>query len=72
MSSQAIPMTKAAQCDGKQPFASHSIAIKVASRLGNANAYRCPHCHQFHVGHKAPRPPFTARREVVRLDGFED
>lgn len=68
----SLPSQKAAQCDGKQPFSTYSLAANVAKRLSGANIYRCPHCHQYHVGHKAPRAPFTGRREVVRLDGFED
>lgn len=51
--------TKERQCDGKHSFR-NSHDAKVAARQTNAvfggrrlNAYRCPHCARYHVGHAA-------------------
>lgn len=61
-----------AQCDGKQPFDTFIAAKRVADRTGAASAYRCPHCHQFHVGHKTPRPPVRqGRRPVIAADDLD-
>lgn len=43
------------QCHGKQGFSDHDLAVKVArkgsrSKETSVSAYKCPHCHQFHVG----------------------
>jgi hypothetical protein len=47
---------KLAACVGKQPFETMNQAIMVAKRMGgNAKAFRCPHCHGYHVGHGQKR-----------------
>jgi hypothetical protein len=64
--------SRASECDGKRPFETRVDASKVAKRLGAANVYRCPHCHQFHVGHKTPRPPVRqGRRPVIAADDLD-
>lgn len=45
------------QCEGKRPFISKRDAKRVARHaeshgLGRAQVYRCPHCGDFHIGHK--------------------
>ena len=70
--SPANPL-RAAQCDGKHGFATFFTAKRIAASLGAANPYRCPHCHQFHVGHIAPKAPVRVpRRAAVPVDDFED
>lgn len=45
-----------AACIGKQPFETMNQARMVAKRMGgNARAFRCPHCHRYHVGHGQKR-----------------
>jgi hypothetical protein len=43
-----------ASCEGKVGFLTYTAAKKVASRKNNLNvhrtAYRCRHCHMFHIG----------------------
>ncbi len=68
-----IKTLRAAQCTGKEAFATFYSAKRIAQNLGAANPYRCPHCHQFHVGHVAPKAPVRPpRRAAVPVDGFED
>ena len=48
------------QCLGKQGFKSQSMAARVARRQTRAKDnpigfYRCPHCHDWHVGGAIPR-----------------
>lgn len=57
-SSRPIPNQQASvQCLGKQSFASAVLAQKVAGRKTRRssrqgmNAYRCPHCRAWHIGH---------------------
>jgi hypothetical protein len=73
MSAPQIATLRSAQCDGKQAFASIVAARMVARGLRGCNAYRCPHCHKFHVGHVPPKAPVRPpRRPAILLDGFED
>jgi hypothetical protein len=47
-------------------------ASHVAKRLSGGNVYRCPHCNNWHVGHKAPRPPVgPKRRAFVQPDDLD-
>ena len=47
-------------------------ADHVAKRLSGGNVYRCPHCNNWHVGHKAPRPPVgPKRRAFVQPDDLD-
>lgn len=52
------------QCEGKQPFASWSLANEGRRRMAGRfrgrrarrmSVYRCPHCGAFHVGHDLKR-----------------
>lgn len=46
------------QCGKKIRFRSHKTALNfigakfMTLRLPNIQAYRCPQCHCFHIGHK--------------------
>ena len=47
-------------------------ASHVAKRLSGGNVYRCPHCNNWHVGHRAPRPPVgPKRRAFVQPDDLD-
>jgi len=52
-----------AACAGKVKFPSRKNAAARARLLpptegkGPWNAYRCPRCHHWHVGHRKLRPP---------------
>jgi hypothetical protein len=74
VSLQATPNLRSAQCDGKQGFDTFARAEKVARNLKGARAYRCPHCHQYHIGSTMKRTlgPPLGRRPAVPVDGFED
>jgi hypothetical protein len=47
-----------AACQGKTPYGSYHEAARLLSRLrnrptvkpGSNNIYRCPHCHNWHMG----------------------
>ena len=41
-----------AQCEGKQPFESWSLANEAAVRRPGRMAYRCRYCKAWHVGHR--------------------
>lgn len=47
---------RAAQCDGKERFASYDAGAFVAARLhrrgsmAGRSVYRCPHCSGWHIG----------------------
>ncbi|MGH9697948.1 MAG: hypothetical protein ACRD52_00645 [Candidatus Acidiferrales bacterium] len=45
-------------CSGKQAFPTRSAAWRYAGKPG-LNAYRCPHCHSYHVD----RTPTSAERQ---------
>lgn len=50
--------SRASQCDGKQRFDTFSQAERVAKRKRSDNvkgrqAYRCQHCHGFHIGSRS-------------------
>lgn len=65
----------AAGCTGKEQFASHGMAAKVQRRRGKSRdrdlhsgeAYRCPHCHSWHIGERhgfaALRRAFLKKRD---------
>lgn len=40
-------------CEGKVRYLTHADACTVLSRLNRRelNAYRCPHCGWYHIGH---------------------
>lgn len=44
----------AARCRGKEGFANGGVAHRVARRRNRrrraCSVYRCPDCHQFHIG----------------------
>lgn len=37
-------------CQGKEAFTDRQLAARVAKRKSGRAVYRCPHCHQYHVG----------------------
>ena len=47
------PSTSLIQCQGKHPFPTHNIAqASIGFKQGvSLEAYRCPHCGFYHVGH---------------------
>ncbi|HEV7345494.1 MAG TPA: hypothetical protein VGN60_07660 [Devosia sp.] len=52
--------SQSGQCQDKKPFATWAIARGANPR--HLDIYRCPHCGQFHIGHKPkgmgrPKPP---------------
>jgi hypothetical protein len=50
------------QCQGKKAFDTFAEAHRTAKRLTATSAYRCPHCHKFHIGHALKpvrRPAFA-------------
>lgn len=51
-----------AGCAGKEAFDDRSLAVRVAKRKPGRTAYRCDHCHKWHVG----RPKKKARNERTR------
>ena len=61
------PQSAEVQCMGKQGFKSQAMAARVAKRQTRAkdNAisfYRCPHCHDWHVGGALPRAGKHAKK----------
>ena len=53
--STTTPGPVEAQCHGKQGFSDHALAVKVARKGARSkdravSAYKCPHCHMYHVG----------------------
>lgn len=62
----------ASQCAGKHQYPTFGAALRVVKEMRGANAYRCPHCHSFHIGHVAKPPIGRVRRPVMSADGFED
>lgn len=55
MNNTTTPSGVEDQCNGKQGFASYSLAVKVAKKGARAKdkpmaAYVCPHCRMWHVG----------------------
>jgi hypothetical protein len=46
--------TQLSQCVGKEGFQSFGLANQVARRRKRTGKpgtpYKCPHCHQFHIG----------------------
>lgn len=58
------------QCQGKNTYFSKAEAKSAIKRLlthgvdaqrhrGRLRAYRCPHCHRFHIGHTPPKETLT-------------
>lgn len=57
---------RAAGCDGKEPFATHAMALKVANRPRIKNpvklkVYRCRFCGKYHI-----TPPMKKKRRGPR------
>lgn len=54
------------QCGGKNRHKSKGAAMTEAKHLGDVDAYKCPHCGGWHVGHTsgwiAKRAFFGLRR----------
>lgn len=56
----SLAEVRAAQCAGKERYAGYAAARKVLDRMNRrarraskgVNAYRCPHCHGWHIGVK--------------------
>lgn len=49
------PEQRAASCEGKRTYASHSEAEKRARNIRRTKRivvvpYKCPHCRKFHIG----------------------
>ncbi len=44
------------QCHGKRPFTTKKLAKQAATlgeqAVGRLHPFRCPHCGQWHLGHK--------------------
>ena len=63
---------RAAACAGKVAFRSHAMAQMVASRGSRSErsrqVYRCPFCHQFHLGRRPAQP---RRKRTPRQDDDE-
>jgi hypothetical protein len=56
-----------AACVGKHGFPTKLSALKVAKKMagrgkGGAEAFRCPHCGQFHIGRTEPINKVERRR----------
>lgn len=50
------------QCEGKKAYAFYREATAHRLKMHGLQAYRCPHCGQFHLGNKPkglgrPKPP---------------
>lgn len=54
-----------ASCTGKVAFLTWELAHRIIERRRKSElskhepqtVYRCPHCRQWHIGTRAPRPP---------------
>ena len=60
-----------AACVGKHPFPTKLAALKVARRMqgkgkGGSEAFRCPYCGMFHIGHADRKVSKVARRRFER------
>ena len=54
--------SRVTQCEGKRPYATRKDAVKWRRKMHALEAYRCPHCGQFHLGNRPkgtgrPKPP---------------
>lgn len=54
---------QASQCQGKDKLPTKELALVIVGRRRDApmEAYKCPHCGFFHVGHATPK-----KRELKR------
>ena len=45
------------QCEGKDKLPTKEIALVIVGRRRDSamEAYRCPHCNYWHVGHATPK-----------------
>lgn len=45
------------QCEGKDKLPTKEIALVIVGRRRDSamEAYRCPHCNYWHVGHASPK-----------------
>lgn len=70
-----------AYCDGKEMFASFSLAERIAKKQrdrdqGNNHVYRCAKCHGFHIGQlqgwdAASLQRYKKRRRELEEEGVE-
>ena len=45
------------QCQGKDKLPTKELALVIVGRRRDTpmEAYKCPHCHYWHVGHATPK-----------------
>jgi hypothetical protein len=67
--------SRQSQCTGKRRFETHKAAGQFLAWLRRRNAdakqmhpYKCPHCEQWHLGHKPTDPVALRHADLLRRE----